>query len=143
MRLLARILGALLVGTFPLSQLAAQAVPAIALTVPKVEGGYVTPASPVLFATASPGTTVPPSTIVRVDFLDGGTVIGSLTAPNSIPTGYAFVWQNAPPGMHLVAARCSRTMSGIEVSPDREFDARSHSRTAIPTYGYSYGSRVK
>ena len=78
--------------------------------VPKVEGGYVTPASPVLFATASPGTTVPPSTIARVDFLDGGTVIGSLTAPNSIPTGYAFVWQNAPPGMHLVAARATDSL---------------------------------
>ena len=110
MRLLARILGALLVGTFSLSQLAAQAVPAIALIVPKVEAGYVTPASPVLFATASPGSTVPPSTIARVDFLDGGTVIGSLTAPNSIPTGYAFVWQNAPPGMHLVAARATDSL---------------------------------
>ena len=79
--------------------------PSVNLIVPKLESGYMTPASPVLYATAEAGGTLPPSTIVRVDFLDGSAVIGSVTTPNSVPTGYAFVWQNAPHGMHLVAAR--------------------------------------
>jgi hypothetical protein len=79
--------------------------PSINLVVPKLESGYVTPAAPVLYATAVAGDTLPASTIVRVDFLDGATVIGSVTAPNSVPAGYAFVWQNAPPGIHLVSAR--------------------------------------
>src|SRR5207344_3031331 len=97
MRLVATILGALLVGIVSLSETTAQVAPTITLVVPHLEGGYVTPASPVLYATASPGSSVPPSTIAQVDFLDGGTVIGSVAAPNSVPAGYAFVWQNAPP----------------------------------------------
>ena len=110
MRPLLNLLGALLIGIACLPDSTAQVAPSIALVVPKLEGGYVTPASPVLYATAGPGNTVPPSSIVAVDFLDGGTVIGSVTAPNSIPAGYAFVWQNAPPGMHLIAARATDSL---------------------------------
>ncbi len=79
--------------------------PSVNLVVPKLESGYVAPAAPVLYATAVAGDTSPPSTILRVDFLDGATVIGSVTASNSVPAGYAFVWQNAPLGIHLVSAR--------------------------------------
>ena len=110
MRLLSIVLGVLLLGLVPVVESMAQNPPAITLVVPKHEGGYVTPTSPVLYATASPGNTVPASTVVRVDFLDGDTVIGSVAAPNSVPTGYAFVWQNAPPGMHLVAARATDSL---------------------------------
>ncbi len=94
----------------PFSMLQPPGAPTIALVVPKVEGGYVAPTSPVLYATASPGNTIPPSTIARVDFLDGGSVIGTVAAPNSVPTGYAFVWANAPPGMHLVSARATDSL---------------------------------
>ncbi len=79
--------------------------PGVTLIVPNIETGYVTPASPVLYATASPGSTLPPSTIARVDFLDGETVLGSVATPNAVPSGYAFVWRNAPQGTHLVGAR--------------------------------------
>ena len=84
--------------------------PSVTLVAPKREGGYVTPASPVLFAIAAPGNTSPPSTIMKVDFVDGDTVIGTVTTPNSVPTGYALVWQNAPPGMHLIAARVTDSL---------------------------------
>ena len=84
--------------------------PAVNLIVPRLEAGYVTPASPVLYATAVAGNTLPPSTIARVEFLDGATVIGSVTTPNSVPEGYAFVWQNAPQGIHLVSARVTDSL---------------------------------
>jgi sulfur relay (sulfurtransferase) complex TusBCD TusD component (DsrE family) len=84
--------------------------PSVTLVAPKREGGYVMPASPVLFAMAAPGNTSPPSTIMKVDFVDGDTVIGTVTTPNSVPAGYALVWQNAPPGMHLIAARVTDSL---------------------------------
>ena len=84
--------------------------PSVMLVAPKREGGYITPASPVLFAIAAPGNTSPPSTIMKVDFVDGDTVIGTVTTPNSAPTGYALVWQNAPPGMHLIAAHATDSL---------------------------------
>ena len=88
-------------------------MPSVTLVAPNGPGGeagYVAPTSPVLFATASPAGTSPPSTIARVDFLDGATVIGTVTTPNAVPIGYAFVWQNASAGMHLVAARATDTL---------------------------------
>ena len=110
MRLSPPYLAHLLVGSCPFRKRRHRSRPRSPWSFRILKGGYVTPASPVLYATASPGSTVPPSTIARVDFLDGGTVIGSVAAPNSVPAGYAFVWQNAPPGMHLVAARATDSL---------------------------------
>ncbi|MEO8739919.1 MAG: Ig-like domain-containing protein [Casimicrobiaceae bacterium] len=101
--------------------------PSVSLVVPGQESGYVSPAAPVLLATAVAGDTLPPSTIARVDFLDGSTAIGSVAASNSVPTGYAFTWQNAPYGIHLVSARAidslgysttSRQVTVYIVDPD-------------------------
>jgi hypothetical protein len=66
---------------------------------------FVTPAAPVFYATALPDNTIPPSTIVRVEFLDGADVIGTVATPNALPSGYAFTWSNAPSGAHLISAR--------------------------------------
>ena len=76
---------------------------------PDVDTGYVTPTSPVLYATVS-NITTPASTIDHVDFLDGDMVIGTVTTPNAVPTGYAFIWQDAPVGMHSIAARATNSL---------------------------------
>jgi len=89
----------------PITLLQPEDVPSITLVVPKLPGHFIMPAAPVLYATAMPGNTATPSTIVRVDFLDGGAVIGSVTTPNAVPSGYALAWRTAQPGEHLVSAR--------------------------------------
>ena len=90
--------------------------PSVNLVVPYQESGYVAPTTPVLYATATPGNTLPGSTIARVDFMDGASVIGSVAAPNSVPDGYTFAWQNAPPGIHLVAARATDSLGNSTFS---------------------------
>jgi hypothetical protein len=87
----------------------------VTLVAPITETGYATPTSPVLYATAY-NNTVPSSTVDHVDFLDGATVIGTVTQPNALPTGYAFVWQNAPLGMHLIFARATNTLGYSAIS---------------------------
>jgi hypothetical protein len=82
---------------------------------PNGEVGFITPASPVLYATAY-NNTVPTSTIDHVDFLDGSTVIGTVPTPNAVPGGYAFVWQGAPVGIHLIVARATNSLGYSAVS---------------------------
>jgi len=94
----------------PITILQPPPAPSIALAAPRNDSGFVTPASPVLYVTASPGNTSPLSSIARVDFLDGESVIGSINSPNAIPTGYAFTWVNAPIGIHLVTARATDSL---------------------------------
>lgn len=101
----------------PFTVLQPPTYPRIDLIVPDQDLGnlgleFVTPASPVLYATTIADTRIVPSSIVRVDFLDGSTVIGTLTAPNTIPGGYAFVWANASPGAHLISARAVDSTGG-------------------------------
>jgi hypothetical protein len=87
--------------------------PSIYLIAPTSGGGrFVTPAAPVFYATAFPGSTLPPSSVAYVDFLDGDTVIGRVAGPNSDPVGhgYAFVWSNPPLGVHLISARVTDTL---------------------------------
>jgi hypothetical protein len=78
---------------------------------------FVTPAAPVFYATAFPDNTIPPSTIVRVEFLDGADVIGTVASANTLPSGYAFTWSNAPPGVHLISARAVDSYGDWTVSP--------------------------
>jgi hypothetical protein len=91
----------------PFAVLQPPPLPSVTLVAPGGSSGFIAPASPVLYAKVQPGSTSPPSTIARVDFLDGITVIGTLTASNVDATsgGYAFVWSNAPLGAHQIAAR--------------------------------------
>ena len=101
----------------PFTVLQPPTYPKIDLVVPDEDLGnlgleFVTPASPVLYATTIADTRIVPSSIVRVDFLDGSTVIGTLTAPNTIPGGYAFVWANASRGAHLISARAVDSTGG-------------------------------
>ena len=90
--------------------------PSVKLVAPAASVGLVGTASPLLYATASPGSTIPASSIARVDFLDGPTVIGSLTSPNAVPSGYAFLWSAAPLGAHRVAARATDSLGDSATS---------------------------
>jgi len=63
--------------------------PSVSLVAPKGSVGFIAPASPLLYATAAADQSVPGVTIVRVDFLDGSDVIGTLPSPNASPTGFA------------------------------------------------------
>jgi sulfur relay (sulfurtransferase) complex TusBCD TusD component (DsrE family) len=84
--------------------------PKVALVFPSVATDFLLPAAPILFATASPGMTAPPSTIQRVDFLDGGDIVGTVSTSNTLPAGYAFLWRDPPPGVHLISARATDSL---------------------------------
>jgi Bacterial Ig domain/Glucodextranase, domain B len=81
-----------------------------------MESTFVAPAAPVLYATAIADTTVPPSTIIRVDFLDGSNVIGSVATPNAIPSGYVFTWLGASAGVHSISARATDSLGDSTTS---------------------------
>jgi len=89
---------------------------AAVLVVPGPDTGYYAPASPVLWATFT-SQLLDPATVDHVDFLDGATVIASLRTPNSVPAGYAFLWNNAPIGEHAVSVRGVDTTGRITATP--------------------------
>ena len=118
----------------------------VAPTGPGSEVGFVSPAAPVLFATATPGNSNPPSTIVRVDFLDGASVIGSLTAPNSSTNGYAWTWSNPAPGSHSITARAIDSLGDFGTSAPVTLyvlNANQPPKVTLtsPTTGQSFSSR--
>ncbi len=94
----------------PITVIQPPPAPSISLVAPKNDSGFVTPASPVLYATASPGSTNPPSTLTMVEFFDGDTLIGSVSQPNATPSGYALTWFSAPVGIHLISARATDSL---------------------------------
>ena len=91
-------------------------VPSVKLVAPSAAIGFATPAAPILYATASVGSAVPASAIARVDFLDGGALIGSVGLPNSLPQGYAYTWSNPSLGPHQITARAVDTLGGSAIS---------------------------
>jgi hypothetical protein len=92
-------------------------LPTVKLVAPSAPIGFATPAAPVLYATAIAGNTTPASSIARVDFLDGQDVIGTVLAPNVVPTGYAYTWPNPTLGPHQIAARAIDTLGDSATSP--------------------------
>jgi hypothetical protein len=86
------------------------------LLAPAHDAGYFAPASPVLWASATllAGDS---NTIDHVDFLDGSSVIGSVTTPNSTPTGYAYLWNNAPVGSHEIWVRAIDSQGRTVTTP--------------------------
>lgn len=105
--------------------------PSITLIAPQ-GGRYVAPAAPVFYATASPSygdpTIVPPTSILRIEFLDGDTVIGTVPTPNSVAANglpaYTFVWNNPPLGPHLINARVVDTAGYTAVQKDNTTGAQ-------------------
>lgn len=93
-------------------------LPNVSLIEPEPGNDFIVPASPVLYATASPGPAGAgvQSTIVRVDFLDNGEQIGSVAAPNVVPSAYAFVWTNPELGVHFVSARATDSLGNASTS---------------------------
>ncbi|MGH8714143.1 MAG: Ig-like domain-containing protein, partial [Casimicrobiaceae bacterium] len=101
----------------PFTLLQPPPAPTIKLIAPSAPIGFAAPAAPVLYATAAPGATLPSSTIARVDFLDGQDVIGTVTSPNSVPEGYAYLWLNAALGPHQISARATDTLGDSASAP--------------------------
>jgi hypothetical protein len=90
--------------------------PSVKLVAPSAAIGFAAPAAPILYATAAAGSTVPPSAIARVDFLDDGALIGTIATPNSLPQGYAYTWSNPALGPHQITARAVDTLGGSATS---------------------------
>jgi Bacterial Ig domain/Glucodextranase, domain B len=90
--------------------------PSVKLVAPSAAIGFAAPAAPVLYATAAAGNTVPSSSIARVDFLDGGVLIGTVAMPNSLPQGYGYTWSNPALGPHQITARAVDTLGGSATS---------------------------
>lgn len=101
--------------------------PAVALTSPQVDEVIVMP-SPVTLAVTA-GTNA--GAIAKVEFLDGGKVVGSLEKPP-----YRFAWPNAGPGTHILAARAT-TDRGVSATPGdvRLFIAGNGSGTLPSPWG--------
>lgn len=96
--------------TVPFTVLSLSPLPLIALVAPSADAEFSTPTAPVLYATAVAGNTTPASSVVRVDFLDGNDVIGTLASTNSPPSGYAFVWRSPGSGLHTLSARATDSL---------------------------------
>ena len=98
----------------------ASPAPSIYYVAPKDNVGYIAPAAPIFYVTASTANTAQGATIDHVDFLDGETVIGTVRTPNSDPSGhgYAFVWSNPGLGTHLIYARATDTLGNSAMTVD-------------------------
>src|SRR6185437_3953942 len=97
------------------------------LLTPPRDTGFFAPASPVLWASVSK-LAADPATIDHVDFMDGSSLIGTVQAPNSMPSGYALLWKNAPEGAHEIWAR------GVD-STGRSLTSSSVSLYVVPPPG--------
>ncbi|MEP7062389.1 MAG: Ig-like domain-containing protein, partial [Betaproteobacteria bacterium] len=86
------------------------------LLAPTHDVGFFAPASPVLWASMTL-LGDDHSTVDHVDFLDGTSVIGSVSTPNSLPQGYAYLWTNAAAGAHEVWARGVDSMGHAMATP--------------------------
>ncbi|MEO5764288.1 MAG: Ig-like domain-containing protein, partial [Casimicrobiaceae bacterium] len=76
----------------------ANASPTVTLTAPNEGAAFPSGASIVLAATASDAD----GTIARVEFFNGGTMLGAATA-----APYGIIWSNAVPGNHTLTARAT------------------------------------
>ena len=108
------------------------------LLAPAAETGLVAPAAVLLLGSYSPPSGNP-AALDHVEFWDGSTPIGSLTAPNATPPGYALLWKTPPLGAHEITLRAvdptGKTMSSAPASiyiipPDGAIDVyMDHPRT--------------
>ena len=87
----------------------AHAAPTVSLSAPAAGATYLAPASLTVSATASAGTT-----LTQVEFLDGATVLATLTA-----SPYTFTWNNVPAGSHPLTARATDSAGGVTTSAAR------------------------
>ncbi len=84
------------------------APPAVELTEPAPEAVFLAPASVSLVATASD----PDGHVVQIEFLAGGTTLGTATA-----SPWMLTWNAAPPGVHVLTARAIDDRGAVSVSP--------------------------
>ena len=131
--------------TVPITLVQPAPAPSVKLIAPSAAIGFAAPAAPVLYATAAAGNTVPSSTVARVDFLDGGALIGTVATPNSLPQGYAYTWTNPALGPHQITARATDTLGDSATSPPVTiyiFAADQAPQVALtsPTSGQTFNS---
>ena len=83
------------------------ALPSVAVTAPAANAQYAAPASIIISASASD----PDGTVTKVEFLVGGSVVGSsTTAP------YTTMWTNVPGGSYSITARATDNAGGVTAS---------------------------
>ena len=80
----------------------------VVLTTPATGSSYTAPVNLTLTATAVPAGG---STITAVEFFDGSTSLGSDPA---VP--YSVVWNNVPPGLHVLTARAQESTGAMLTS---------------------------
>jgi hypothetical protein len=76
----------------------------LSIAIPVNELGLVAPATAFILGSYVPAASDAP-TLDHVDLLDGSTIVGTLRATNAAPSGYAFLWDDAPIGQHEIALR--------------------------------------
>jgi RHS repeat-associated protein len=81
--------------------------PEVSLTSPRVNANYNAPASVILTASATDAD----GSIAKVEFLNGNTVIATLTSPP-----YTFAWANVSSGNYTLTARATDDKGGISTS---------------------------
>ncbi len=109
----------------------AQAAPTVSLSAPTA-GSYLAPVSLSVSAsaTASAGTT-----LIQVEFLDGASVLATLTA-----SPYTFTWNNVPAGSHRLTARATDSGGGVTTSAARTITVNSgNTPPSVTGYGPTGG----
>ena len=100
------------------------------LLAPPAETGLIAPATVLLLGSYNPQPG-DPATLDHIEFLDGSASIGSLSAPNATPPGYALLWKNPSLGAHEISLRTvdstGKTMSSAPafiyiIPPDGAID---------------------
>ena len=86
---------------------ATNAAPTVALTAPAANAGFFTAATITLAATASDSD----GTVAKVEFLDGGTVVGTVAA-----APWSLNWTTTTLGTHLLAARATDNSGAVTTS---------------------------
>lgn len=91
----------------------------VRLLAPAAETGLIAPAAVLLLGSYHPQS-VNPTALDHIEFLDGSTPIGSLTAQNASPSGYALLWKDPSLGAHAISLRAvdiaGKTMSSTPAS---------------------------
>ena len=109
----------------------AQAAPTVSLSAPTA-GSYLAPVSLTVSATA---TARAGTTLTQVEFLDGASVLATLTA-----SPYTFTWNNVPAGSHRLTARATDRGGGVTTSAARTITVNSgNTPPSVTGYGPTGG----
>lgn len=112
----------------------AQAAPTVSLSAPAAGALYLAPASLTVSATATASASAG-TTLTQVEFLDGASVLATLTA-----SPYTFTWNNVPAGSHRLTARATDRGGGVTTSAARTITVNSgNTPPSVTGYGPTGG----